>query len=69
MKISISVLNFSTESAEKPTIYDLLFCIVIYSLKNDNKHLSEMKEHQSSHFTMSKVSVGLGPILTTGLKC
>ena len=43
MKISISVLHFSTELAEKSRIYDLLSRIVIYFLKNDNKHLSEMK--------------------------
>ena len=39
----ISVLNFSTESAKKPTIYDLLFLIAIYAPKNDNKHPSEMR--------------------------
>ena len=42
IKISISLLNFSTESAKKPTIYDLMFLIVIYAPKNHNKHLSKM---------------------------
>ena len=42
-KISISVLNFNAESVGKPTIYDLLFLIAICSLKNDNKHLSQMR--------------------------
>ena len=41
IKISISVLNFSTESAKKPTVYDLLFLITIYYPKNDNKHPPE----------------------------
>ena len=41
IKISISVLKFSTELAKKPTIFDLLFLIVIYYPKNDNKHPSE----------------------------
>ena len=36
IKISISALNFSTESVKKPTINDLLFLIVIYSPKTDN---------------------------------
>ena len=31
MKISISVLSFSPESAKKPTIYDFLFLIEICS--------------------------------------
>ena len=43
IKISISVQNFSTESAEKSTIYNLLFLVAIYSPKNDNKHPSEMR--------------------------
>ena len=43
IKVSISVLNFSTESAKKLTIYYLLFFIVVYSPKNDNKHPSEMR--------------------------
>ena len=43
MEISISVLNFSTESAEKSAIYDMLFLTAIYSPKNDNKHPSEMR--------------------------
>ena len=36
-KASIYVVNFSTELAKKPTIYDLLFLIAIYSPENDNK--------------------------------
>ena len=43
IKISISVLNFSTESTKKPTIYDSLFLIAIYSPENDSKHPSEMR--------------------------
>ena len=43
VKRSISALNFSTESAEKPTIYDLLFFVEIYSLKND-KQPSDMRK-------------------------
>ena len=31
IKISISVLNFSTESAEKPQVYKFLFLVAIYS--------------------------------------
>ena len=38
IKTYISVLNFSTESAKKLTIYDLLFLIALYSSKTDNKH-------------------------------
>ena len=34
----MSVLSFSDESGEKPTTYDLLFVVAIYSPKNDNKH-------------------------------
>ena len=41
IKISISVLKFSTESAKRPTIFVLLFLIAIYYPKNDNKHPSE----------------------------
>ena len=42
-KISISVLNFSTNSAKKPTNYDLVFLTAIYSPKNDNKHPRKMR--------------------------
>ena len=35
IKKSISVLNFSTESAKKTSIYGLLFFIAISSPKND----------------------------------
>ena len=41
--MSISVLNFSTESDKKPTMFDLLFLIAIYSPKNDNEYPSEMR--------------------------
>ena len=62
-------INISTESAEKSTIYDLLFLVSIYSPKNDNKKTSEMRnQHQSSHFTIRVVFPGLGLILTTGPK-
>ena len=30
-------INFSNESAKKPTIYDFLFIIAIYFLQNVNK--------------------------------
>ena len=43
IKLSMSVLNFSTKSGEKPTTYDFLFLVVIYSPKNDNKHPSEIR--------------------------
>ena len=60
--------NFSTATAKK-TIYDLLFLTVIYSPQNENKHPFEMKNEQhNSHFTITKVFPGLGPILATGLK-
>ena len=70
IKISNSGLNFSTESARERTVYDLLFLIVIYSPKNDNKHPSKMRNyHHSSHFTITnKVFSGLVPIFTTALK-
>ena len=35
IKISIPVLNFSTESTIKLTNYELLFLTAIYSTKND----------------------------------
>ena len=43
MKISTSLLDFSTESAEKPNIYELLFLVAIYSPENDNKNFSEIR--------------------------
>ena len=43
LKIYISVLTFSTESAKERTISDLLFLITIYSPKNDNKHPSKIR--------------------------
>ena len=43
MKISTSLVDFSTELAEKPNIYELLFLVAIYSLENDNKNFSEIR--------------------------
>ena len=43
IKMSIPVLDFSTESAKELTLYDLLFLIAIYSLNNDNRHPSEIR--------------------------
>ena len=69
IKISISVLNFSTESTKKTTIYDFLFLIVLYSSQNYNKHPSEMRNrHHSSQFIITETFPSLGLILTTGLK-
>ena len=65
MKISISVLNFSTESAKETTIYELLFLITISSPKNKNKHPSE---HHHSHFTITEAFPDLRSILRAGLK-
>ena len=42
-KMSILVLNFSTESAKELTFYDLLFLIEIYFPNSDNKYPSEMR--------------------------
>ena len=70
LKISILVFSFITESAEKKTIYGLSFLIAIYSPQNDSKHPSEMKNYKRRClFTISEAFPGLGPILTTGLKC
>ena len=45
------IINLSTVSVKKSTIYDLLFLSGIYSCKNINKYPSEMKNyHQSSFF-------------------
>ena len=43
IKIQISVLNFSTESAKKTVIYNLLFFTTLHSPKNDNEQPSEMR--------------------------
>ena len=67
-------INFSTEfqhrvSLKKTTIYKLLFLIALYSPKNDNKQPSEIRNlHRRSNFVVTKVFLGLVPILTTGLK-
>ena len=67
--MSIPVLNFSAESAKELTLYDLLLLIAICSPNSDNKHSSEMRnQHHDSHFTVSEVFFGWGPILKTGLK-
>ena len=69
-KISISVLNFSTESAKKPTVYDLPFLFAIYSARNDNKHFSEVKnKHYRNHFIINEIFPRLEPILMTYRKC
>ena len=66
-------LNFSIEfqyrvSFEKQQ-FIICYRIALYSRKNDNKLSSEMRNyHRSSYFTVTKVLLGLGPILTTGLK-
>ena len=36
-------INFSNESVKNPIIYNLLFIIAIYSLRNVNKPSPEMK--------------------------
>ena len=71
-------LNFSIEfqyrvSLEKQqfiTCYLITLsphCIV--SPKDDNEQPSEMRnKHRSSYFPVTKVLLGLGPIVTTGLK-
>ena len=61
-------INFSNESVQKPTIYDL-FIIAISSLQNVNEHSSEMKnKRQKSIFTTSTVFPSLEPILYAGQK-
>ena len=47
----------------------MLFLIVLYSPKNDNKQSSETRIlRHSSYFTITKLFLGLGPIFATGLK-
>ena len=41
--MSISGLNFSTESTKELTLYEILFLISICSPNNDSKHPSEMR--------------------------
>ena len=61
-------INFRIESVEKPTIFDLLFLIVIHSPKNDNKHPFEVRNyHYTSPFTITKVFPVFRPILRTAL--
>ena len=49
-------------------MFDLLFLIAIYSPKNNDNYPFEMRSyHHSSHFTITEVFPGLGPILTTGV--
>ena len=45
IKIPISVLNFSTESAKEQTIYDLLFFSAVYFSKNVNKKSALYYDH------------------------
>ena len=67
--MSIPVLNFSSESAKKLTLYDLLCLVPIYSPNSYNKHPSEIRnKHHNSHFTVTEVFLGWGPILREGLK-
>ena len=54
MKISTSLVDFSTELAEKPNIYELLFLVAIYSLENDNKNFSEIRR-RSQHQTFFQI--------------
>ena len=62
-------IYFSNESVKKPSIYDLLFIIAIYSLQNVNKQSSEMKNKlQNSRFTTSTVFLALESILYAGQK-
>ena len=49
--MSIKVMNFSAESAKKPTLFDLLFLIAIYSPKNENKHPSETRNYYDQNFS------------------
>ena len=66
---SVPALNFNTESGKKLTLYDLLFLIAIYYPNNDSKRPSKMRnQHHNSHFTVTKVFLGWGLILTTGKK-
>ena len=44
MKMSISLLDFSTELAEKSIIYELLFLVAIYSTENGNFELTTSLE-------------------------
>ena len=43
IKMSIPLLNFSSESAKELTPYKLLLLIAIYSPNNNNMHPSEMR--------------------------
>ena len=64
IKMSNSVLNFSTESA-KPTIYDFVFLITLYSPKNHNNRIP--RNWQSLYY-ITEFFPGWGPILMTGRK-
>ena len=47
-----------------------MFLSALYSPKNDNKQSYEMRnKHRRSYFTVTKLFLGLGSILTAGLKC
>ena len=71
IKISISVLNFSTVSVHQlgNQQFTTWYSSLLDSPKNGNAHPSEMKNyHLSSPLTITEVFPGLEPILTTGLK-
>ena len=60
------IISFITELIKKPTIYDLLFLIGIYSLKNINKYQSEMKnQHQSSFLAVGWLAINFSRIFFT----
>ena len=70
IKMSIPVLNFSTDSAKELTLHDLLSLIVIYSHNNGNKHPSEMwNKHHNIHFTVTGVCLGPAGIATLWQRC
>ena len=51
IKISISILNFSTGSSKKPRIYRSLFLIAFYFPRNDNMHPSKMRIYYYRSFS------------------
>ena len=62
-------VNFSTGFQYRLSLKKQQF--LTYSPKNDNKQPSGMLQSYSSHksyFTVTKVLLGVGPILMTGLK-
>ena len=63
IKISVSVLHSSTESAKKPSIYGLLIPNVIYSSNNDKTFFSE-----TAAILVSPKQIYHGLWLKTGLQ-